>query len=397
MMIHKYFIHKTALAVMLVLCFSPLTRAEYKFNTITSPFKIELKKDVKDFKLKGPVKTVEDSVNKLTFNRKGQLIRHEVNGLFEELIYDNNGNLLNDFLFVYGQYFESELTKKYAPQSELLKEIMDKEKKIDNKDVCVTVEKDDNSLNNRIPHWNIVQLVSYKYTTNQKVKELKVIPKDLMVKNSYEFIYEYDNNDSLAQYTILGNKDFLNAKKYTYKDNLLIADTVINIYKEVGVISTYEYYDNRKLKQKNTKHTSSLLSNDTVSYRYNPKGELIEHTTKIGNFTRTEKYTYTEQGKETIHLENDTIHEKELINNDNELVYRYIYNRKGEIWFSLTQTFDKWGNVIEQKSGFKGSDPTIDKCEYTYDSYGNITTMKVNGKVKERYRYTYYKPVKKGK
>ncbi len=43
------------------------------------------------------------------------------------------------------------------------------------------------------------------------------------------------------------------------------------------------------------------------------------------------------------------------------------------------------------------SDPIIEKCEYTYDSYGNITTMKVNGKVKERYRHTYYKPVKKGK
>ncbi|MBO7429104.1 MAG: hypothetical protein J6U08_10400 [Paludibacteraceae bacterium] len=419
MMINKYSIHKTVLVAILILCFSSHTRAgdefdKFDFNIIRSAFKFELKKDLKDYKLKGPVKTAEDSITKLVFNSKGQLIRHQTEGLFEELIYDDKGNLLNEFLFVFGQYFESDITKEYAPQSEYLKVIKEEQGKNASKYDKVTPSRSTASTDKKTKHWNITQLVSYKYTATQKIKELTVRPEDLMSGKLYKFIYEYDDNDSLIQYTLLENNKFLNAKIYTYKGNLLVADTFINVLKEKGGITKYKYGNNKKLKRVTSKYKGVFgFEEDTIyydqngrkikekdnNYKYNEKGELIEYSTMFGDHKLTEKYTYTDQGKETIYLTDDTIKNKrKFVNKDDELVYQYYYNpRNGELELSITQTFDSQGNVIENKYERKGKEPEITTYEYTYDLYGNITSKKVNGKIEGRFRYTYYQPVKKSK
>lgn len=420
MMINKYSILRTALATILILCSSSLSRAgnefdKFDFNVIESGYKeIKLKKEIKDFRLKGPVKTAEDTISKLIFNRKGQLIRHQTDGLFEELIYDKEGSLLNEFLFVFGQYFESDITKEYAPKSEYFKVIKEEQKKNASKYDKVTPSRSTASTDKKAQHWNITQLVSYKYTTTHKVKELMVRPNDLMLGKLYKYIYEYDDNDSLIQYTLLESDKFLNAKKYTYIDNLLVADTSFNANKEVGEITTYEYDDNRKIKRVISQYEGLLSSlNDTIyfdqngriikdkhnNYQYDEKGRMIKRTTTLGFLNRkiTEEYTHTDQGMETISLINDTISEKRSKNKDDELVYQYNYNRNGEIWASINQTFDTQGNVIERKVEMKGREPEISTYEYTYDSYGNITSKKVNGETKGRFRYTYYQPVKKKK
>ena len=292
--------------------------------------------------------------------------------------------------------------------------IKEEQKKNASKYDKVTPSRSTASTDKKAQHWNITQLVSYKYTTTHKVKELMVRPNDLMLGKLYKYIYEYDDNDSLIQYTLLESDKFLNAKKYTYIDNLLVADTSFNANKEVGEITTYEYDDNRKIKRVISQYEGLLSSlNDTIyfdqngriikdkhnNYQYDEKGRMIKRTTTLGFLNRkiTEEYTHTDQGMETISLINDTISEKRSKNKDDELVYQYNYDRNGEIWASINQTFDTQGNVIERKVEMKGREPEISTYEYTYDSYGNITSKKVNGETKGRFRYTYYQPVKKKK
>ena len=215
-------------------------------------------------------------------------------------------------------------------------------------------------------------------------------------------------------YFVLTQFKLHSPKIYTYKGNLLVADTFINVLKEKGGITKYKYGNNKKLKRVTSKYKGVFgFEEDTIyydqngrkikekdnNYKYNEKGELIEYSTMFGDHKLTEKYTYTDQGKETIYLTDDTIKNKrKFVNKDDELVYQYYYNpRNGELELSITQTFDSQGNVIENKYERKGKEPEITTYEYTYDLYGNITSKKVNGKIEGRFRYTYYQPVKKSK
>jgi YD repeat-containing protein len=190
----------------------------------------------------------------------------------------------------------------------------------------------------------------------------------------------------LKSYKLKGNvksyreTDYEVIRKYgeVQKGNKLIDDSHFDIFTSFNIsgkkIDYISYKSNSDVKDRTTYKRDvkgNILEevnlNNTVKYKYNQIGKVIEVTTLNSDGTiSTGKYKYDENGNCTIYNQDGSIKHKEIYKNGHLVEEIDYYSESG----GIMNKYDEQGNVIEL-SVFMSDGTVISKQTIKNDSNGN--------------------------
>ena len=235
-----------------------------------------------------------------------------------------------------------------------------------------TYDKDGNMISVKA---NAQQKSSMEYTNNNLTKSVDA--------KGYSYTYTYDSRHNMTQATSQSGTKYC----YTYDNNgnptALTVKGSETVYIETGASYT-----------SNGAFVSATTDQDgrTESYVYdNSKGTLTSYTDKKGNVTN---YTY-DANTDAVTSVSQTLSNGQTIQN-NYTYNKYRLNTISHNGFNYSFVYDNFGNVTQTKVGSqvlctntygannngrlnRMSYGNGDYTDYTYDEYGNTTSISQNG------------------
>ena len=235
-----------------------------------------------------------------------------------------------------------------------------------------TYDKDGNMISVKA---NAQQKSSMEYTNNNLTKSIDA--------KGYSYTYTYDSRHNMTQATSQSGTKYC----YTYDNNgnptALTVKGSETVYIETGASYT-----------SNGAFVSATTDQDgrTESYVYdNSKGTLTSYTDKKGNVTN---YTY-DANTDAVTSVSQTLSNGQTIQN-NYTYNKYRLNTISHNSFNYSFVYDNFGNVTQTKVGSqvlctntygannngrlnRMSYGNGDYTDYTYDEYGNTTSISQNG------------------
>lgn len=235
-----------------------------------------------------------------------------------------------------------------------------------------TYDKDGNMISVKA---NARQNSSMEYTNNNLTKSVDA--------KGYSYTYTYDSRHNMTQATSQSGTKYC----YTYDDNgnptALSVKGSETMYIETGASYT-----------SNGAFVSATTDQDgrTESYVYdNSKGTLTSYTDKKGNVTN---YTY-DANTDVVASVSQTLSNGQTIQN-NYTYNKYRLNTISHNGFNYSFVYDNFGNVTQTKVGSQVLSTNTygannsgelkrvtygngDYVDYTYDEYGNMTSISQNG------------------
>jgi len=169
---------------------------------------------------------------------------------------------------------------------------------------------------------------------------------NLLVKKREKFLetnFRYDEKGRLVAQVDISTGG-MGPIKYTYKYNEkdLLIESTFQMTGKKEEKTTYEYHNNGKITKK--------MNHDTIEYKYDSEGHLLEETRYSGHSRRTTVIRYEYDSKENLEIEAET-HYGNGIAFDNT-ISKYLKYDKQCNWTLKTIQGDKnkWiKTIIERK------------------------------------------------
>ena len=235
-----------------------------------------------------------------------------------------------------------------------------------------TYDKDGNMISVKA---NAQQKSSMEYTNNNLTKSVDA--------KGYSYTYTYDSRHNMTQATSQSGTKYC----YTYDNNGNPTAFSVKGSETMHIETGASYTSNGAFVSATTDQDGR-----TESYVYdNSKGTLTSYTDKKGNVTN---YTY-DANTDTVTSVSQTLSNGQTIQN-NYTYNKYRLNTISHNSFNYSFVYDNFGNVTQTKVGSqvlctntygannngrlnRMSYGNGDYTDYTYDEYGNTTSISQNG------------------
>lgn len=235
-----------------------------------------------------------------------------------------------------------------------------------------TYDKDGNMISVKA---NAQQKSSMEYTNNNLTKSVDA--------KGYSYTYTYDSRHNMTQATSQSGTKYC----YTYDNNGNPTAFSVKGSETMHIETGASYTSNGAFVSATTDQDGR-----TESYVYdNSKGTLTSYTDKKGNVTN---YTY-DANTDTVTSVSQTLSNGQTIQN-NYTYNKYCLNTISHNSFNYSFVYDNFGNVTQTKVGSqvlctntygannngrlnRMSYGNGDYTDYTYDEYGNTTSISQNG------------------
>ena len=235
-----------------------------------------------------------------------------------------------------------------------------------------TYDKDGNMISVKA---NAQQKSSMEYTNNNLTKSVDA--------KGYSYTYTYDSRHNMTQATSQSGTKYC----YTYDNNGNPTAFSVKGSETMHIETGASYTSNGAFVSATTDQDGR-----TESYVYdNSKGTLTSYTDKKGNVTN---YTY-DANTDTVTSVSQTLSNGQTIQN-NYTYNKYRLNTISHNGFNYSFVYDNFGNVTQTKVGSqvlctntygannngqlnRMSYGNGDYIDYTYDEYGNTTSISQNG------------------
>ncbi len=233
----------------------------------------------------------------------------------------------------------------------------------------------------------IVLIAFYSCNENSKPADFANSQKN-KIKTRTEFVYttinfEHGDKSSMDTYDISGKiitnetyscGEILSKTLYKYSSDLIIEE-VFQDYESDRKITYYYLYNKNLLQKKNVKDRNNN-STDSIIYKYDDSGKLLNTTYYIlGDSTGNERYKYDNRGR---------LIQKNSSNKDVSNTYFYSYKDSLLIEEQIIlkdlaldyeskelnkYSYDKWGVLVEKKTYTANDSKLIFVSKYSYSYF----------------------------
>lgn len=215
-------------------------------------------------------------------------------------------------------------------------------------------------------------------------REMEIV--DRKGRYVHKTVFSYDKDNRLTAKNEYLDDNFFQKTTYSYKDGNVVRETTTQEGNVVAADVTYTYDTDNHLTAK-TKKEDGIT--EKTSYSYNDAGLVVEESTGMAKHT----YTYDEKGRK--------IKETATFTDQAGYSYTYKYNPKGqlveeevlngddELEKKTDYTYNGNGQLVEEKVS-DADNKIITKTTYQHNENGDVSYKEtIKGDDKKGWFYTY--------
>ena len=164
-------------------------------------------------------------------------------------------------------------------------------------------------------------------------------------------------------------------EKYDEKHNMILDCSTDSDGKKTGTVWKYEYDDKGRVISciEYTLKNGKKVWNDSVTYKYDKRGNVIEQVVKEKNDIYKEMKYVSAYNKKDVLVKRkvyvDGILGTEYVwDNDGKELSEYTYRKSGELWYYSVSEYDEKGNLIKFNKGMADLSGKMTEEESTYEN-----------------------------